>query len=225
MDVPERVEAMIQYLREKASRRCANNGAGEELPTELEQMVRALRAELQVPAAAARTIARRPSILVAIDRDEPSQWAFSEAVGLAKSLDGRVSLIHVIDLPPALAPELAFDAAAARPGVIREGYQLLHDAAAHVPAPWRGVQVLREGEAAKQIVLAAQELRADLLVIGTHGRGLLGRFLLGSVAESVIRHAPCPVITVAHPRGRRAERRGFFDEFRPAPPQWTTAQA
>lgn len=225
MDVPELVEAMTGYLREEADRRGANNGTGEGHRAELEEMVRALRAELKAPAVAARNVARRPSILVAIDHDDPSQWAFAEAVKFAQALDGRVSLVHVIDLPPVLAPELAFDAAAARPGVIREGYQLLHDAAAHVPAPWRGEQVLREGEAAKQIVVAAQELPADLLVIGTHGRGLLGRFLLGSVAESVIRHAPCPVITVAHPRGRRAARRGSFDEFRPAPPQWTTAQA
>jgi len=51
-----------------------------------------------------------------------------------------------------------------------------------------------------EIVLAAQEAHADLLVIGTHGRGPLGRFLLGSVAESVVRHARCPVLTVGHTR-------------------------
>ena len=41
---------------------------------------------------------------------------------------------------------------------------------------------------------------ADLIVIGTHGRGLIGRFLLGSTAEAVVRHATCPVLTVSHPR-------------------------
>jgi nucleotide-binding universal stress UspA family protein len=51
-----------------------------------------------------------------------------------------------------------------------------------------------------EIVRYATEQQIDLIVIGTHGRGPLGHMLLGSVAEKVVRKAPCPVLTVRHPQ-------------------------
>jgi nucleotide-binding universal stress UspA family protein len=50
-----------------------------------------------------------------------------------------------------------------------------------------------------EIIRYAQEQHVDLIVIGTHGRGPIGHMLLGSVAEKVVRKAPCPVLTVRHP--------------------------
>jgi universal stress protein A len=55
---------------------------------------------------------------------------------------------------------------------------------------------VRLGDAGEEIVAAAADLQADILVLGTHGRTGLKHLLLGSVAESVMRHAPCPVLTV-----------------------------
>ena len=55
---------------------------------------------------------------------------------------------------------------------------------------------VRIGSPAQEIVAAAKDLHADLVCIGTHGRGGLSRVLLGSVAELVVRQAPCPVLTV-----------------------------
>jgi nucleotide-binding universal stress UspA family protein len=57
---------------------------------------------------------------------------------------------------------------------------------------------LREGEAASEICKAAQMFAADLVAMGTHGRGAIGRMILGSVANAVVRKAACPVLTVAH---------------------------
>ena len=51
-----------------------------------------------------------------------------------------------------------------------------------------------------EIVRYAQDEQIDLIVLGTHGRGPLGHMLLGSVAEKVVRKAPCPVLTVRHPQ-------------------------
>jgi len=59
---------------------------------------------------------------------------------------------------------------------------------------------VEQGDPAGVILRLAAETKCDLIVLGTHGRGLIGRFLLGSVAESVVRHAICPVLTVSHPR-------------------------
>jgi nucleotide-binding universal stress UspA family protein len=52
---------------------------------------------------------------------------------------------------------------------------------------------------AAEIVGVAEQSKADLIVMGTHGRTGLGRFLMGSVAEQVVRRAPCPVVTVRTP--------------------------
>ena len=59
---------------------------------------------------------------------------------------------------------------------------------------------VRIGSPATEIVATATELKADLICLGTHGRGALAHLLLGSVAEQVVRHAPCPVLTVRSPR-------------------------
>jgi universal stress protein A len=55
---------------------------------------------------------------------------------------------------------------------------------------------VRVGSPAGEIVAAANDLKADLVCIGTHGRGGIAHFLLGSVAEKVVRQAPCPVLTI-----------------------------
>ena len=63
---------------------------------------------------------------------------------------------------------------------------------------------LEEGDAAKRILEVAQEIQAGLIVMGTHGRTGLGRLLLGSVAEHVLRKATCPVLTVRVPLALKA---------------------
>jgi hypothetical protein len=71
-----------------------------------------------------------------------------------------------------------------------------------LPVPPANVWVERrveEGDAVEAILRVAQEVRADLLVMGTHGRTGLGRLLMGSVAEQVVRKAACPVLTVKAP--------------------------
>jgi nucleotide-binding universal stress UspA family protein len=59
--------------------------------------------------------------------------------------------------------------------------------------------VLRTGTPFLEIVTAARELDSDLIVVGTHGRTGLAHVMIGSVAEKVVRKAPCPVLTVKHP--------------------------
>ena len=57
-------------------------------------------------------------------------------------------------------------------------------------------EVIAHGDAASEIVRVARERKVDLIVIASHGRTGLGRILFGSTAESVVRHAPCPVLVV-----------------------------
>lgn len=84
---------------------------------------------------------------------------------------------------------------------LRDGaQQLLTQTLARFPAPvWNSTTMLREGHAAHEILEAAQEIEADLIVLGCRGRGSIKRFLLGSVSHKVMQHAPCSVL-ISRPR-------------------------
>jgi nucleotide-binding universal stress UspA family protein len=83
-----------------------------------------------------------------------------------------------------------------------EYYGGVSHALREIEAPDKNVRVehrLEEGDASKVILEVAQEIHAGLIVMGTHGRTGLARLLVGSVAEKVLRSAPCPVLTVKIP--------------------------
>jgi nucleotide-binding universal stress UspA family protein len=69
-------------------------------------------------------------------------------------------------------------------------------------------RLVLEGLPAAEILGLAQKVRSDLIVMGTHGRTGLGRLLMGSVAEQVVRHARCPVLTVKAPSRKAASKPG-----------------
>jgi nucleotide-binding universal stress UspA family protein len=139
-------------------------------------------------------------ILIAHDFGETAEQALAFGLGLAEKLGARVTLVHVYELPtfgfpdgPAMSAQMA--------GQIERAARTALDAVAmRVGGPEKGVVgVLRQGAAWSEIVALAGELKADLIVMGTHGRRGLSRMLLGSVAEKVVRSAPCPVLTVHGP--------------------------
>ena len=132
-------------------------------------------------------------ILLATDFSPGSRQARDSAHGLARRLGAEILVVHVSE-PLAVVPgsDLAADEAAmaqrALDGVVSE---LTRDG---VTA--RGLLV--PGEPAAEIVRLAERERADMVVVGTHGRSGLAHVLIGSVAERVVRRAPCPVLTVRH---------------------------
>jgi nucleotide-binding universal stress UspA family protein len=98
----------------------------------------------------------------------------------------------------------------ANPSLCRHVEEDLRQAIA--PAIEAGVPVetiTREAEPWREIVAVAEELPADLVVMGTHGRGGFEQLLLGAVAEKVLRRAPCPVLTVCREEGRTWEAPGL----------------
>jgi nucleotide-binding universal stress UspA family protein len=130
------------------------------------------------------------TILAATDFSPMSEHAFQFAGALARDYGARLIALHVVQ--PAVAVYSEAGAFMEEPdhSSFREALHALR-----IP----GVEVeyrLMEGEPASTIVQVARETNCDLLVMGTHGRGLLLRMLLGSVAEDVLRRAPCPVMTL-----------------------------
>jgi universal stress protein A len=75
-------------------------------------------------------------------------------------------------------------------------------ASREIPAEINGDTLVRHGLPGEEIVETARELPADLIVISTHGRTGLAHVVIGSVAEQVVRHAPCPVLVLRRPRSR-----------------------
>lgn len=140
-------------------------------------------------------------ILVAVDGSEPATRALQEAVRLAGEQRAQLCLIFVIDLRPILlsgAPAINFDQLLQswreEAGKVLEGAAGVARAAGLEPET-------RTLEASVQrisdvILEEAESWRADLIVLGTHGRHGIGRMLLGSVAEGVARGAPVPVLLV-----------------------------
>lgn len=135
------------------------------------------------------------TILYPTDFSERSIDAFRLACSLARDYGARLVVLHVYPPPLSYAEMVA-----RRPpdGFAQQLWEELHQL--HRPDPGLEVEYwLEEGDAAPLIVSVAIDRHCDLIVMGTHGRTGLSRLLMGSVAEKVLRTAPCPVLTVKAP--------------------------
>lgn len=138
------------------------------------------------------------TILAAVDFSPHSAPVIDAAVTFARQFGAKVRLVHAYDIPiPLVSP---YEVAIPEPYLEETRRIAAEKLAALVDrVAAEGVAVdslLTEVPAAAAIVRAAEESKADLLVIGTHGHTGLKHLLLGSVAERTVRLAPCPVLTV-----------------------------
>ena len=149
-------------------------------------------------------------ILVPVDGSPTSNAGLDEAVKLAKRLGGRIRLLHVVDeMPIAVSAEGFGGMSIDLLGLLREsGEQVLAQAKSRVDAAGVPVDVLLvdslSGRLSDHVTAQAQAWPADLIVIGTHGRRGIGRMVLGSDAEQVLRHAPVPVLLFRMPAAAQA---------------------
>jgi nucleotide-binding universal stress UspA family protein len=138
-------------------------------------------------------------VLFATDFSSLSDWVGTVARDTARGLDATLHLIHVV--PPATD---AGDAAG-RLGMV----------ASNLAGGGRIKTAVLYGRVAREIVGYARDRDVGLIVVGTHGRTGASRVLLGSVAEGVVRLAPCPVLTVPPPRPARGVSSLPSDEGQP----------
>jgi len=132
------------------------------------------------------------SILVPVDFDENSRSALELAKQLAAAGDATLHLMHVIAI--LLTPGEAASIIITREDEVKTALEKI--AREQIGGGVRYDVQVRTGDTARAIVEAARDLRSDVIVMPTHGRRGLPRFFLGSVAERVVREAPCPVLTV-----------------------------
>lgn len=139
-------------------------------------------------------------ILCPTDFSPFSARALSHAVALARWYRARLSVLHVSPLMPSLSGSsaLAIDPITLEPRARAALLARVREFAA--PALQAGLEthcLLREGPVVADILAQARDEKADLIALGTHGYGGVRHLLLGSVAEKVLRKAPCPVLTVS----------------------------
>jgi len=144
-------------------------------------------------------------ILVPIDGSDTSNLGLAEAIRLAQMTQGQLRLLYVID---ELSFALSMDAYAGYAGdwlnTLREnGRRLLDDASAKAKAAGVPAETVLQdkfnGKLADSVSSEALHWGAELIVLGTHGRRGIGRFVMGSGAENVLRNAPVPVLLVRAP--------------------------
>ncbi|MFO0669337.1 MAG: universal stress protein [Polyangiaceae bacterium] len=160
-------------------------------------------------------------ILVAVDFSEHARIALGAAKNLA--LQHPTAELHVVHVVPPPIGNVAVvgstDMAATFTETLDRTRVELQEACTEIA---RGMAErvyghVRTGRPSKEITEVANQISADMIVVGTHGRTGLSRALLGSVAEEVVRHAPCDVLTV--------RRRPDVPAIEPACPDCTKAQA
>lgn len=143
-------------------------------------------------------------ILFPTDFSEHSEHAWTYALAFAKEFGAELHLIHVVAAPPHVGEAY----------VTYDPKQLLEATTAEANAQLdRMVEAARDarltfhrlvvtGVDFREIIEAARTREVDLIVMATHGRTGLAHALMGSVAEKVVRKAPCPVLTIKHPKMR-----------------------
>jgi nucleotide-binding universal stress UspA family protein len=137
-------------------------------------------------------------ILVPTDFSEPSEAALELALELARRFDAELDLFHAQDLPAYIFPDAVVPVS---PTVVSELERASHAELDRLAARVRaaGVRVSTSSSVGShdgEILRHAENTGCDLIVMGTHGRTGIKHALLGSVAERVVRRAPCPVMTV-----------------------------
>ena len=143
-------------------------------------------------------------ILVPVDFSKDSILAAKFAASMAQEYKTKLYVLHVKDVIPSYARAEVMDFEELQEKVKK---QLAEDLDKVIPDKVKETidveVIMEEGAPTHHIILEkAKELGVDLIVISTHGRTGLAHVMLGSVAEHVIRHAPCPVFVVRNPKDK-----------------------
>ncbi|HEX9859944.1 MAG TPA: universal stress protein [Nitrospirota bacterium] len=138
------------------------------------------------------------NILIPVDGSEVSANAAREGLNLAGRLGSSVTFMYVVDVSILTMPDAEtamVNADIIRESIVKQGNEVVDALMAEAGGVKTG-KLIVEGDVHEEIVRVSGERKADLIVMGTHGRRGINRLLLGSVAESVARRAHCAVLLV-----------------------------
>ena len=140
-------------------------------------------------------------VLCAYDGSPAAEAALREAIDLAASMNARLAIVTVVEKPPAGVAAAGVDPERLAEQLQQDAHERLRAATDLVPDDISLTTLIRTGHAGKEIVKAAEEIRADVLVLGTRRRGRVTANLFGSVAADVYYHTRLPMLVVSKPVG------------------------
>lgn len=141
-------------------------------------------------------------ILVATDFSETSAHAVKYAIELSQTFSAELHVLHVLETEvPLMASGIAYLPPDVREEIEKDAANKLEQVISPADRSKLAVTLsMSKGTAFVEIIRYARDNKMDLIVLGTHGRGVFAHVLLGNVAEKVVRKAPCPVLTIRHPQ-------------------------
>ena len=136
------------------------------------------------------------NVLIALDDGRVAAHAIDVGIELARALRANTAIINVTESADTYGSDIGIAPEQLAELSKEEGRKLLYDARQRLSLDPSVLEFLEAGNPSDEIVKAAKAWPADLIIVGSHGRGGVERVLLGSVAEAVVRHAHCPVLVV-----------------------------
>ena len=134
-------------------------------------------------------------VLIALNNEPLAVHAADVGIQLTRSLKAELGFVYVIGEPSEIGADGGVSAEETIKTAKEDGKELIAAICQRAPE-LAALEFMPIGRAAVEIVKAAKDWPANLIVIGSHGRRGIQRAVLGSVAEAVMRHAPCPVMVV-----------------------------
>ncbi len=149
-------------------------------------------------------------ILVPVDFSECSRAALERAAVLAERLGASIDVLHVWETPHYVGPEFLIrepdeTGHPLREAALNQAEMEMDEFLSQFPQAQRFIVRFESGKPYETIIQMATDGHYDTIVMGTHGRSGLPHLLIGSVAEKVVRTAPCPVMTIRQPDVTHAE--------------------
>lgn len=135
-------------------------------------------------------------ILIAVDSEPVATHAADVGVELAQALGAEMAFVTVVDSSLGYPADTGVSPDELLSVAKQDAKGMLDDFRQRLAQQTGAMEFILTGSPATEIVKAAREWPADVIVIGSHGRRGVPRVLLGSVAEGVMRHAPCPVLVI-----------------------------
>jgi nucleotide-binding universal stress UspA family protein len=151
------------------------------------------------------------NVLVPMDFSPASRLALNWGVSLARSLRAKLTLMHVVEFPSVLRHPFGQESSEIEKKHHDQTMRMLSCLVAPEDQDDLDLQiVIKSGDIKKEIAEVIDEQRADVVVMGTHGRGLFGRWLIGSITEGLLRKVTIPVLTVCRARSALGVKRILF---------------
>jgi len=142
---------------------------------------------------------RIENVLVPVDFSPPSRLALNHGIALARKFHARLTLLNVLEASTAVINPLPKESARAEQEHREQASRMLAALVAPEDQDDLDLQLLiKTGHIEDEISSAIRENKVDVLVMGTHGRGIAARAFIGSVTQHMLRKAPVPILTVCH---------------------------